>query len=62
MIKIIYKFFSFLLTAPKVVSDVFLKLEKIGKKKQILEAIDDQRHKKTISGKSKDGSITVTKV
>ncbi len=55
--------FSFFNTAPKILSDRFIKLAKEGYLPDIMEAIDDERHnKKSLKGTSKDGSITVERV
>lgn len=53
--------FSFFNTAPKLLSDRFIKLAKEGYLPDITEAIDDERHNKTGTGTSKNGKITVTR-
>lgn len=55
--------FSFFNTAPKILSDKFIKLAKEGRLPEIMEAIDDERHNNTTgTGTSKNGKIKVTRV
>lgn len=55
--------FSFFNTAPKILSDKFIKLAKEGRLPEIMEAIDDERHNNTSgTGISKNGKIKVTRV
>ncbi len=55
--------FSFFNTAPKILSDKFIKLAKEGHLPDIMEAIDDERHnKKSLKGTSKNGLITVERI
>ncbi len=54
--------FSFFNTAPKILSDKFMKLAKEGHLPEIMEAIYDERHNKSGTGTSKNGKITVTRL
>lgn len=53
--------FSFFNTAPKLFGDKFVKLAKEGHLPEIMEAIYDERSKKSGTGTSKNGKITVTR-
>lgn len=53
--------FSFFNTAPKLLSDRFIKLAKQGHLPEIMEAIYDERRNKSGTGTSKNGKITVTR-
>lgn len=55
--------FSFFNTAPKILSDKFIKLAKEGRLSDIMEAIDNERSNKlSLKGTSKDKSITVERI
>ncbi|MGI4020417.1 MAG: hypothetical protein ACRYFA_02835 [Janthinobacterium lividum] len=55
--------FSFFNTAPKLLSDRFIKLAKAGHLPDIMEAIYDERHNKSsLKGTSKNGLITVERL
>lgn len=55
--------FSFFNTAPKLLSDRFIKLAKEGHLPDIMEAIyDERRNKLSHKGTSKNGFITVERV
>lgn len=55
--------FSFFNTAPKTLSDKFIKLAKAGHLPDIMEAIYDERHNQSsLKGTSKNGLITVERL
>jgi hypothetical protein len=60
------KFWNWFKTAPKVKSDKVLWLEKMNKRRLLLEAVDDERrnYRKNYKGigRSKCGKITVVRV
>lgn len=50
-------------TAPVIISDTVLKLAKAGKLKDVLQAIEAERHNQTTNtGRSLDGKIAVVRV
>ncbi len=50
-------------TAPIIISDTVLKLAKAGKLKDVLQAIEAERHNRhTDTGKSANGQVAVVRV
>lgn len=58
----IKKFLSFFKTAPKIKSDLVLRLEESGEIYKLFEAMEDLEKNKSDIGYSKDKSIYVKKV
>ncbi len=54
--------FSLFNTAPKILSDKFIKMAKEGHLPEIMEAVYDERSNKSGTGTSKNGKIKVTRV